>query len=65
MILAILKSKNANEVQKVNYSQIFCMDDKSVKKSEAKILLINTDSEEALNQFISQNFPQIERIHIN
>ena len=65
IIVAILKSWVANEVKKVNYVQNFSINDKSVKKEEEKILLVRTKDEGSLVDFLSKNFPQIERIKLN
>jgi len=66
IIVAILKSWVANEVKKVNYVQNYILKDvKNVVKSEEKILLINTWDENKLNEFLLNNFPQIERVKIN
>ena len=65
IINAILKSWLAQEIQKVNYVQSFCLNDKNVEKSEIKILLISADNKEKLSAFLSKNFPQIEELNIN
>ena len=65
IINAILKSWLAQEIQKLNYIQSFCLNDKNVEKSEIKILLISTDNKEKLSAFLSKNFSQIEELNIN
>ena len=65
IINAILKSWLAKEIQKLNYIQSFCLNDKNVEKSEIKILAILTDNKEKLSAFLSKNFPQIEELNIN
>jgi DNA-binding beta-propeller fold protein YncE len=66
IIVVILKSWVANEVKKVNYIQNYMLKDvKNVVKTEEKLLLINTWNENKLNEFLLNNFPQIERVKIN
>ena len=65
MIVVILKSGIANNIQKINYVQSFLLKEKKVEKQESKILLIETEDEEKMLAFISKNFPQMERIHLN
>jgi len=65
IISVLLKVWVADAVKKFNYIQNFVINDKSVKKYEEKILLINTKDDEKLMDFLSKNFPQIERIKLN
>jgi hypothetical protein len=41
------------------------VNDKSVKKDEEKLILINAKDYDKLMDFLSKNFPQIERINLN
>ena len=65
IIVAILKSWMANEVNKINYVQNSKLSDGGIKKNEDKILFINTEDEEKLIWFLSKNFPQLERVIIS
>ena len=64
IIVAILKSWIANNVKKINYVQNYSINEKNIKKSEEKILLIYSDNQDKLLNFIAKNFPQIVRINI-
>lgn len=65
IIMILLKSWNAKEVRKLNYGHKYILKDKWVEKSETKILLIHTENQENLENFLSNNFPQIVKISIN
>lgn len=64
IIVVILKSWLAKEVNKINYVQNFGLLDKNIEKREVKILFINTDNEDKLLDFISKNFSQLRRMSI-
>ena len=65
VILAILKSWIANNIQKLNYVQKFSLNENKLEKQESKILLINTDDEKKLMDFLSKICSQMERIFLN
>ncbi len=65
VILAILKSWIANNIQKLNYAQNFSLNENKLEKQESKILLINTDDEKKLMDFLSKVCPQMERIFLD
>jgi len=65
IIMALLKSGLVNEVKKVNYVQSFVLNNSKIEKTEQKIIMVKTDDEEKIVNFLSKNFPQIERININ
>ena len=65
IILAILKSWMANNIKRINYVQNYVSQTDWIKKIEEKLLLINTDNQDDLLDFLSKNFPQIERIYVN
>lgn len=65
IIMALLKSGLVNEVKKVNYVQSFVLNNSKIEKNEQKIIMVKTDDEEKFVNFLSKNFPQIERININ
>ena len=65
VILAILKSWVASNVQKLNYVQNFSFNENKLEKQESKILLINTDDEKKLMDFLSKVCPQMERIFLD
>lgn len=65
IILMILKSWKANNIKRINYIQDYSLDEKKINKIEEKILLIHAKNEDKLLDFLSENFPQIEKININ
>ncbi len=65
IILSLIKSWIADNIKRINYIQNYSMDDKSVKKDEEKLILINAKDYDKLMEFLSKNFPQIERINLN
>lgn len=65
IILSLIKSWIADNIKRINYIQNYSMDDKSVKKDEEKLILINAKDYDKLMDFLSKNFPQIERIKLN
>lgn len=64
-IMALLKSGIVSEVKKINYVQNFVLNDTKVEKVDQKIILVKTEDEEKFMNFLSKNFPQIERIYLN
>lgn len=64
IINAVLKSWTANEIQKLNYGQIFSLNEKKVEKSEMKLLLIKTEDKDKLTDFLLKNYSQIQKINI-
>jgi len=65
IILLILKSWTVDNIKRINYIQDYSFNEKKIKKVEEKILLIHTKNENKLLNFLSENFPQIERINIS
>ena len=65
IIVALLKSWFATEIKKVNYVQNFVLVDTKLEKTEMKMLVMSTENEENLVEFLSKNFPQVERIYLN
>lgn len=65
IILAVLKAWVADNIKRINYVQNYTLNDKSVKKNDGKIVMINTKDYDKLMEFLSKNFPQIERIILN
>lgn len=65
IIVSILKSGVAQSIKKVNYVQNYSLKDNNIEKKEEKILLISAENEANLIEFLSKNFPQIERIYVN
>ena len=55
----------ADNVKKINYVQNYILQEKGVNKVEEKILLIHSEKQDGLLNFLSKNFPQIERIYVN
>lgn len=53
------------EIKKVNYVQNFVLVDTKLEKTEMKMLVMSTENEKKLVEFLSKNFPQIERIYLN
>lgn len=65
IILTILKSWMADNVKKINYVQNYVLQENWVDKIEEKILLIHSEKQDDLLNFLSKNFPQIKRIYVN
>ena len=65
IILALLNAWVADNIKRINYIQNYSINDKSVKKNEEKLILINAKDYDKLMEFLSKNFPQIERIKQN
>ncbi len=65
VIFSILKSWIATNVKKFNYIQNYSFKENNIEKTDEKILLIYTENQDNLLNFLSKNFPQIERININ
>ena len=66
IIVSILKSWVADNVKKVNYVQNYSLKEwKNIEKNEEKILLIYSQDKNKLLDFLTKNFPQIEKININ
>lgn len=65
IIMAILKSWIADNVKNFNYIHNYLFKEKNIEKTEEKIVLIHTDDENKLLDFLSKNFPQIEKLNIN
>lgn len=65
IIATILKSWTAKNIKKLNYVQNYSLKEKNIEKSEEKILLIYSENQDKILEFLSKNFPQIEKININ
>lgn len=65
IINSILKSWAAKNIKKLNYIQNYKLKEKNIEKSEEKILLIDSENQNKLLEFLSKNFPQIEKMNIN
>ena len=65
IILALLNSWVADDVKRLNYCQDYSSYDKKVEKGEEKIVLIHTENQGKLLDFLSKSFSQLERISIN
>ena len=65
VIVMLLKSWVAKHVSKINYVQEFGLNDKNIEKKESKVLLVNTDDEDKLQDFLSKNVPQMRRVFIS
>lgn len=63
--MAILKSWMADNVKKINYVQNYIVQESGVNKEEEKILLIHSEKQDDLLNFLSKNFPHIDRIYVN
>ena len=62
IIVSLLKSWCASKVEKFNYVQSFWLDDGNIKKSEIKYIIIYTEDEWKLLNFLSKNFPQVIKV---
>lgn len=65
IIVALLRSWIATNIIKINYWHKYVLSDVSVKKSETKLILIQSEDEEKLIKFLSKNYPQIYRMYIS
>ncbi len=65
IITAILKSWIAEKIKRINYVQDYSFENQKIIKAEEKIILIYTQDENRLLDFLSKNFPQIEKIDIS
>lgn len=64
--VSILKSWVADNVKKINYVQSYLLKEwKNIEKNEEKFLLIYSQDKNKLLDFLTKNFPQIEKININ
>ena len=64
--MALLRSWVADNIKRINYVQNYILkDEKNIEKTEEKILLVSTQDENKLNEFLMKSFPQIEKIDIN
>lgn len=64
IILTILKSWIADNIKKVNYVQDYTLTEKNIEKSEEKIVLIHSEDQNKLLDFLTKNFPQIKKINV-
>jgi predicted DNA binding protein len=62
IIISLLKSWCASKVHKFNYVQSFWFNGNVVEKSEIKYMIIYTSDEPKLLNFLSKNFPQVEKV---
>jgi hypothetical protein len=63
IIVAILKSGLANNVKKINYVQNYSIKDNKIEKAEEKIILMQSDNQDKLIDFLSKNFSnKVEKI---
>ena len=62
IILAILKSWNADNIKRVNYVHDYSIKIDKIEKNEEKILLIHSKNQNKLIDFLSKNFPQIKKL---
>ena len=65
IIVSILKSWVADNVKKINYVQDYSFENGKIEKKEEKVLLICTQNQNKLLDFLSKNFSQIEKINLN
>lgn len=62
IIVSLLKSWCAKKIHKFNYVQSFWLKDNNIEKYEIKYIIINTDDEQKLLNFLSKSFPEVERV---
>ena len=66
IIVILFKSWLVDNVKKINYVHNYLLKNgKNIEKNEERILLINTQDENKLNEFLLKNFPQIKSIGLN
>ena len=64
IIVAILKSWFADNIKKINYSHNYLLTDNKIEKKEEKLVLIHTNNQDGLLDFLIKKFPQMEKIEI-
>ena len=65
IIIAILKSGLSDNIKRFNYVQGYSIKKNSVEKNEERILLVKSDNQSKLEDFLSKNFPQkVEKIYL-
>jgi len=64
VILALLKSWLAIEVQKMNYIHNYIMKDNKLFKWETQIFIVYSNDLEKVNDFLLRNFSQVERVNL-
>ena len=64
IITAILKSWFADSVKKINYVHAYLLRDDKVQKWEEKIILVHSEDQDGLLDFLSKKFPQLEKMEI-
>ena len=64
IITAILKSWFADGIKKINYVHDYLLKDGKVEKWEEKIILVHSENQDGLLDFLSKKFPQLEKMEI-
>ena len=65
VIVSLLKYWCATKIQKFNYVQNLCLKEWIIEKNEIKYIVIYAEDETKLLNFLSKNFPQIERVSLS
>lgn len=65
IIVALLKSGISDNIQKMNYVHNYIFKDNKIEKRDVQLIMIWTKDEGKLIDFLSKNFPQIERLYLS
>lgn len=62
VVLALLKSWLVDEIQKMNYIHNYTLKNGKIDKWDIQLFMIHSIDQQKVDDFLSRNFPQIERI---
>ena len=65
IVVVLLKSWLVNNIKKINYVHNYDMNENKIMKWEWQLIILSSKDEEKLTDFLSKNFPQIERIYLS
>lgn len=65
IVVVLLKSWLVNNIKKLNYVHNYDMNENKIMKWEWQLIILSSKDEEKLTDFLSKNFPQIERIYLS
>jgi hypothetical protein len=65
IVVVLLKSWLVNNIKKLNYVHNYDMNENKIMKWEWQLIILSSKDEEKLTDFLSKNFPQIERLYLS
>jgi len=65
IVVVLLKSWLVNNIKKINYVHNYDMNENKIIKWEWQLIILSSKDEKKLTDFLSKNFPQIERIYLS